>query len=323
MSPRIADALRLTAYTAPADAATWQRELVEATASWGTITSWKSPVLDNPTVREDSLADAVRAGEVTDDVLWEYGDTASVQLVVGEDRMALSVHASDARRPWLARMSGLLARLMERGLPVGHGSLVRIGGGVTCLPRFKLVGHTSYLVATRPENLADAFGDAERVVRDGGWTKRDFGGVWLLTRALDAETNVEVLAAMRDGQWAMARLARAGVADYYHIDPPTEEAVPIFYVGEARVLAVGYLPDTRTAAYSCAIGEGEHIHGWEILHLRQLVRDGETPGGDPVERVSVLFPDRASAEREKRPLLDVGVIVEYYDEGGERVELGG
>ncbi len=59
----------------------------------------------------------------------------------------------------------------------------------------------------------------------------------------------------------------------------------------------------------------------EIYELRSMINKKALPDGRPCEAFHVVFHDKAMAEREKRPLLDLGVQVFYEDERGERVEI--
>ena len=119
----------------------------------------------------------------------------------------------------------------------------------------------------------------------------------------------------------MARAAKAGETGYD--DPeilPEEEA--IFRSGPARLEFVGYSADEKQIEYSCVIGEGQHIQGWEVYALRQIVTTGQTPDGKaPVETVRVVFLEEWMAQSEKRPLLDVGCKPFYYAADGALHEI--
>jgi hypothetical protein len=74
--------------------------------------------------------------------------------------------------------------------------------------------------------------------------------------------------------------------------------------------------------FSCSVEPDEHIRGYEIYYLRELVRRKQSRDGTPITSVRVVFYEQEMAEREKRPLLDVGVHVYYqHPDTGDLVEV--
>ena len=290
---------------------------------WPAVTSWASPVGETP--QASPLLEALKHGKVRQQVEWSHGDDISFKVAELKDHVWVRISMSDTEPGhawrWLVAAEELLARLLEQGLLIRHGLVERQGTGVNCIPRFRLTGGPSYMVVADDTALAWAFERPDEVIARGGWSGRRINDCWLLSRAMHAETNVELLEAIQDGQWTMARLAKPGQARYDSIGPPRPEEEAIFSASARQVLAVGYDPATRTAMFSCAPAADAHIDGWEILALRQIVVDHRLPTGEPVDRVEVIFPDRATAGRERRPLLDVGVHVLFYAAAGQRVEL--
>lgn len=290
---------------------------------WPAMTSWASPMRAEP--RTDSLLDALRRGEVVQQVKWNHGE--ALRFSVGElkDHVRASIAIFDTEPGhawrWLVAVEELLARLLGLGLVIRHGIVERVGTGVKCIPALRLTGGPSYMVVADDTALAWAFERPDAVIGEGDWDGRKINDCWLLSRAMHAETNVELLEAIQDGQWALTRLAKPGQARYDTIEQPQPEEEAIFLASARQVLAVGYDATARTATFSCAPATGTHIDGWEILALRQIVLDRRLETGEAVERVEVIFPDRATAVQERRPLLDVGVHVLFYDENGRRVEL--
>jgi hypothetical protein len=70
--------------------------------------------------------------------------------------------------------------------------------------------------------------------------------------------------------------------------------------------------------YSCPLEAAEHIRGWEIYALLNVVKSGRLSGGPPVKTVRIVFLDGWAAKQE-RPLLDIGCRVYHYDAQGELV----
>lgn len=119
----------------------------------------------------------------------------------------------------------------------------------------------------------------------------------------------------------MARLARPRVCHYDVDDGPVENEMTLFRRGDRRLFSAGYRPDDETALFSSVVDEGQHVQPWEVWTLGQALRRGRLPSGDSVRAVHVIFADRASALRERRPLLDVGVTVQFYGDDGALTTL--
>jgi|JI10StandDraft_1071094.scaffolds.fasta_scaffold159529_2 hypothetical protein len=257
-------------------------------------------------------------------VEWRSGKLYYVVVYMADDDPVATVSVSETAPEkawrWLRAMEEVLERLLVANeVVVRHGIVRRSGPGVACLPRLPIVGTTTYVLAADDDLLATGFEDADAMIAAGGWRARTIEGCRLLSRAMHAETNVELLEAIQDGQWAMARIALPGLTDYDFQEPRPEER-PIFTDGEQTVVDVGYLEDEEVAVFSCAVGPDEHVQPWEIWMLGRALRDGKLPGGEVVREIRVGFPDRATAMRERRPLFDVGVTVQCY-EGGELITL--
>jgi hypothetical protein len=180
---------------------------------------------------------------------------------------------------------------------------------------------TTYISVTTEDAIARGFEDAPSMISEGGWEVKRIDDHVLLSRAMHAETNVELLEAVWDGHWAMARLVRLGLANYKHIYPPTDEEAPIVNAGGATIEPVGYDPGRKTLIYSSVLEPGQHVRGWEILSLRAALLAKQLPDGRAVERIEVIFPDEEMARDEMRPLRDIDVEVGYYADNGERTYL--
>lgn len=295
-----------------------------AHAPWPPPTAWSSPIADDP-VWHEGIMSAVPELAPGASVEWRSGKLYHVAVYLRGDEPVATVSVNETAQEkawrWLRAMEETLERMLAANeVVVRHGIVRRSGRGVACIPDLPVVGTTTYVVAADDDLLATGFDDVGTMIAAGGWQARTIEGCRLLSRAMHAETNVELLEAIQESQWAMARLARPHLTDYRFYDPLPEER-PIFTDGEDRLEAVGYLEDEQVAVFACAAGPGEHVQPWEVWMLGRAVRDGVLPGGERVKEVRVGFPDRATAMRERRPLLDIGVTVQCYDEGGELITL--
>lgn len=143
--------------------------------------------------------------------------------------------------------------------------------------------------------------------------------IFIGQRALGAS---DIPATLFAGNWHLARHAEEDLTDYLLVlDPQTD--------GEAAVAAAepellhwnGYSETERAHAYTAAIfGPHQHISAREVFHLRTCIRRA-SDGTHPVDHVRVLFPNRASAAQEARPLKDGGIEVLYLDDAGQYVPL--
>jgi hypothetical protein len=287
---------------------------------WPEISEWSAPMRSEGGVpRTGSLRAALRSDPTvaaSRSLSWKHGEDITFWLGHSDEGIELTMLNVDAEPEhcwrWLVATEELLGRFLEGGMRIRYGTVARQGVGVACLPRLPLVHKATYMVVADEPALAWAFERPDDAIRTGDWEARQIRGRRLLSRAMHAETNVEMLEAIQEGQWSMARLARPGLTEYLQRDPEPEEE-PIFLSGERTVLAAGCLPDERTAVFSCALGPDQHVNGWEVFALLRILVEHRLHTGEEVQQVQVVFADRASAEREKRPLLDIGVHVLYYD----------
>lgn len=216
---------------------------------------------------------------------------------------------------WVRALDDLL-----RGLVSGSGDWVaqaRIawGGEIACLPDLPVVGQASYVVVSERSLLGYAFEDPDAAMAAGRWDVERVQGRSVFRRAMRSETNLDMLDAVGDGQWAMARFARAGAARYDFTAPTTSEW-DVFRRGAPALSFSGYSKSSMTALYTASRGANGGVRPWEVWSIGRALHLGQLPTGEPLRRVRVAFPDRATARRERRPLLDVGATVEHLDERG-------
>ncbi|MBZ0121825.1 MAG: hypothetical protein K8H88_32835, partial [Sandaracinaceae bacterium] len=147
-----------------------------------------------------------------------------------------------------------------------------------------------------------------------------YGDVALCVRALDAADGPTLLERIQDSQWALVRAAKPGRTKYW-FPRPTDREKPIYRRGERHLQVVGHDPRTGLMELSCVLGPGEHIQGWEIDDLRFAIHSKRIKRRKLTE-TRVVFLDREAAEREKRPLLDIGARVFVQEAQGDVEILG-
>jgi hypothetical protein len=285
-----------------------------------------------------SLADAVAAlpnkpPKDADPLYLEFSTgenlNGGVQLEVDEDGDALCI--VDLRRviakedkdadlvSFQTRCLALCTEMLNR-FDLFAAQLRPEGGGGSCVPDVALIAGNSHIAAVEVGEVEDSYDDPDAFWK-AGWTihaERD--GNRLLVRDLDVVTEPEYLRRIIDHQWDMARAAGPGENAYQSPDVGPDEK-PVFFAGDARLHAIGYDKDEKLIEYSCALNSGEHIQGWEVFALLDIIESKQTPDGSPVETVRIVFLDEWAAREEKRPLLDIGCRVFHYDDQGALIEL--
>jgi len=198
--------------------------------------------------------------------------------------------------------------------------LRREAGGAEFLPGLPIVGSRTYLIVTDKGSIAEAYEDVDAFMNSGWDTVEQHGDRYLFMRAMQATDSVAFASAVQKQQWRLARAARAGLTDYY-MPVVNPEEVTVYKDAGNELEPIGYLPDEKLVEYSGYYEAGEHVPGWQIYALDEMVWEKKLPNGDDVERVRVVFYDQSMAEREKRPLLDIGVKVYYLGESEALIEV--
>lgn len=239
-----------------------------------------------------------------------------------ETRIVRTVSSGDTKESLLAFMND--AAQICRGLlsdtSAYWAKLVPVAGGATCIPSPPLVEHNSHIAVVTDAEIARHYASVRAFLESGFETVERFGDRKLLLRGMGAVCGPEYLEQIIDQQWALARAALPKQTRYALPQPEPSE-LSIFRRGAGRLEFVGYVASEATVEYSCVLGRGQHISGWEIYGLWDLVQEGRTREGHEVKGVRVVFLDAWAAQQEKRPLLDVGCRVYHYGEDGELHEL--
>lgn len=296
------------------------------------IRSWSIPWDEHE--REDSLTELESAAPST---LWpedatdaklnlEGGHTISIYLQPGEERVWVfkiilnTGEENGSEIPsYLIAFASITRDLFSRERVV-TGNVSREEPGVTCLPHLPIAGLNSHLVVTTEAEVTAAFEDPE-VFFDAGWTTVEpIGEKYLMLRGMTAAENPVYLAEIISHQWDMARAAKPGQTKYYAPQPEPEE-LEIYEAGEPTLSGITYIAAEKRLEMTCYLEPEQHVKGSEIFDLWALVEAGELTDGRKLDAVRVIFFNREMAAREKRPLLDVGAEVFYYDPNMELTQL--
>ncbi len=208
--------------------------------------------------------------------------------------------------------------LLDEGLLIG-ASLTRHTKYCGGIPEVPLVENNCHLILVNQAEVSQYYEHEDSFWN--GWEKIAHDeNMYLLARALDAAGDLEFLKAVQGHQWAMARAAKPGktIYEYFEI---VKETAHVFSGGPEYLKAVAYLPDKKTMEMSCYVEEPGHISPLQIYQVFQLLEEGALPDGRPLQTIRIVFPEKAMADREKRPLLDIGARVFFENSEGDLVEI--
>lgn len=212
-----------------------------------------------------------------------------------------------------------LARRAIRDLGVRRALIEANRAHATWLPHPPLARYDSAILTTQAEVEA-AYEDAPAFWK--AWDGVEWYGEQALAwRAKEARYQETWLQRVVPSNLALARIARPGTTHYGVVHPQPWERP--FYEGPARRLKpAGYHPEKHIVAFTCWLAASEHLCAADICAVLELRKKGTDADGRPVSEVHVFFGRKEMAERERRPLLDVGARVFYdEDETGETKEL--
>jgi hypothetical protein len=322
------DALLMIAYLAAPGMSEAVHACLDALASAGAPTwhSWQAPLESAP--RTGSLDQALRraAQQTPYTIRFNFGQQSAVSIYQAVNQSYWTARffldrddPAFADVPLTLRLAAKALRSLLQTSFVYSAYLQRQGGGAHCLPLVPLAG-SAYMVALDPQLVEKEY-ERPEVFWQAGWESvQTIGERSLVLRAMQAADSVDFLKAVITPQWDMARAARPGRTQYSAADPLPEE-MPIYRACQRTLEPVGYAESLRLMEYSSYLDPDQHVCGWEIFALRDLIEDRALPDGRPVETVRVVFYTEEMAQREKRPLLDIGVHVHYESSAGELIEV--
>lgn len=155
-------------------------------------------------------------------------------------------------------------------------------------------------------SIAEHYSSEERFRR--GWNEmRELGDHRLCLRATDLH---EVQAQLFRLNWDLARLALGGSQYPLRIrtEIPAERA--LVEAEPSRLVYESYDPARATQVFEAEVGPGERLSARDIVGLRRTLGfEVDEEDGRDVRVIRVRFADATTAEREKRPLFDLGVEV--------------
>jgi hypothetical protein len=211
-------------------------------------------------------------------------------------------------------------QLLRTTLVLG-ARLQRIGTYGDFIPDVPIIGAEKHLVLTTQTEVEQNYEQPELFWNASFWSSiEQYGNQYLLLREEHTFDDLDFIRAVYDQHWQLARAVKPGVMKYYYpnVRPHEEE---IFFAGEPRLNIVGYSTEEQIIEYTCYVEADEHIQGWEIYNLRELLREGTLEDGRPINSIRIVFPNEEMAQREKRPLLSIGVKVIYLNYLSEDVEI--
>lgn len=176
----------------------------------------------------------------------------------------------------------------------------------------------AHVMLLRASDVEPFYGSFDRLA-EHGWSLETCPHGMLATRASLAWDELEFVRETMHHQRALARIAPPRATKYYALN--MSEPVRRFYASPPATLRAAYLEAEQAAIYTAVLAPDAHVQGWEIDAIDQIVVDRALPDGRPVAEARVIFPDRATAEREKRPLLDVGARVLFLDASNALVDV--
>jgi hypothetical protein len=246
---------------------------------------------------------------------WEtYGlkDCWGLRLI-GPD-LSVEQNPERVRRALASRVA--VVRALIKTCPVVRAHVARVAAVFAPAPPHAVPSHTLF-IADRAEIERDY---VDPGAYWGAWeqaTELSEGRV-LLTRTLTVVDELEYKGRTYPAAWDMVRAAKPGLTHYGHspTNELTEAERALFDSGEPTLTQVGYHPDEQWIEFTAMVPDGEHVRPREIFMLADLMAEQRLPDGRPLRSVRVTFPNRAMAEREARPLRDIGVTVQYFSEQG-------
>lgn len=113
---------------------------------------------------------------------------------------------------------------------------------------------------------------------------------------------------------ALARAARPGLTRWAGRNP-TQREQAMLAEAESFIEPVGYDPKDRSVEFTAVVPKDEHLPAIDLFTLQDW-KEASVENVGEVEKVKVTFPDRGMAEREAQQLRELGVQIQFYDEGG-------
>ena len=231
-------------------------------------------------------------------------------------------HTIEDIQKFVDRAVNFARKLIERA-SVSYVYLDR-GCHRSYVPKAPLLSSSRLMAFVSREEVENLYDNPKVFWDNPDWEiKEQYGDRYLLARCLDMEKyfdNCCYRSHILNSHWDMVRAAKPGTIGYFSPMPYPDE-IDIFNSGEPRLNLVGYIEELKMLEYSCHLEEGQHIQGWEIFTIWNILDAGQMKDERKVKNIRVVFTNKEKAEREKRPLLEAGAKVIYMNEKGEEVEI--
>jgi hypothetical protein len=199
-----------------------------------------------------------------------------------------------------------LFRVLARHFPVLRGAISRYSGEYAPIPPYYNSRHMLFVADRADVNAAYEHPDQYWSAWDTQETLPN--DRVLLTKGTEIYDELAYKMAIYPRAWELARDAKPRQTKYEYPDPQDYD-MPFYNAGAERLNLVGYHTEEQYLEYSAFVPEGEHIQPGELMTLAAWLMVHKVSDGKPLKEIRVRFPNRAMADREKRPLLDAGFRV--------------
>lgn len=194
------------------------------------------------------------------------------------------------------------------------GGSVSRQGRLHSIPDVPIAKYNTHAIITSQKEVSAVYESTEEFWQADWQEISRFGDKILLSRAIEAATDLEYLKATWNAQWQMARHSNPGLARYFLLDLQADQK-EFFYQEPSSLELIGYEKEQNLVKYSYHHPKEKHITGWEIYEIWRSLQLNILPDVHKVTEVQVYFDNEKSAQAEKRPLLDIGARVFYSFEG--------
>jgi hypothetical protein len=212
----------------------------------------------------------------------------------------------------------LMRALLARYPAAMYAEILRYTSSYAPIPPQAWSGHLLYIVYR--DEVARSYDDPDLYWRV--WDKiepLDDKRV-LVTRALDIEDELTFKKTIYPHTWELARQARPKLTRYCAVEFRDYD-IPYFDGPDDTTQSVGYHPQEHWIEFTAYTPDDLHILPREIYSFSKWLREGKLPEGEPLKEIRITFINRDMAMKERRPLLDVGCRVFYYDNQENLLEL--
>lgn len=245
-----------------------------------------------------------------------YGITDCVGLMLTS--CDLEADTTPARTRRVLDSHYALVRALLARYPAMRAHILRSTNSYAPTPPHARSGHLLYIA--HRDDIAESYDNPE--VYWQAWDKvepLDANRV-LVTRALDIEDELDFKKSVYPRTWELARQARPKLTQYFAAEFRDFD-IPYVDGPDAVATAAGYHPQEQWIEYTAYAPGDTHILPREILSFDKWLAEGKMPDDQPLKEVRVTFVNREMAMKERRPLLDIGCRVFYYEKDGALLEL--